>query len=129
MKKIISILAIVSIMACCLVGCSKINPDPMKAARNAVKNGVDYVDISVDEDSIEAMVEKFDVDADDVYCILTLRDGSDYAVVVYCNKAKAAKDIQKELKDQLEDMDDDEAEDVNVIRSGKVVFAGSEDLL
>ena len=128
MKKIIA-LALVVVMLFTLASCG-ISRKSDKLKEKLEKKYGDDVSVTVadKELSIGIIAAMFDLDADDIDCILSISlDDEGEGFVIYCKDAKAAKEVKNDCKDYVDD-NDLKDEDILVKKSGKTIFVGEKDL-
>lgn len=133
MKRIICMIAVVTLLACVLTGCFSKNNDPVEMARSL--DAQDYgVFMFVDDELISDMVQEFRIGAKNIYCVsIAYPDGvdeneSDYEKMgffIYCNTVGKAEAVEEKLEEYI---DDYELEDVILERSKNMVFLGGEDI-
>ena len=131
MKKILIITFILITIVYLFSSCSKISKDPIDLAKQL--DEVDYiVSIIVDDEEIEDAADNFEIRSNSIEYIVTAipddYDDEKAGIFVYCDNKAHAERIEEDLKDFLDENEDDITRGV-VERYGKIVFIGCEDVL
>ena len=136
MKKIISLALVFTFCLLALISCTKIEKDPMDLVKNLRKNGYS-ISMSVDDEDLEGFAEWMDVNVDekDVICVIVAYEADEDedededpepGYFVYCKNKKTAKALLADIEEAMDEGDDDES---IIVRKGKVVYYGPEDVL
>lgn len=105
MKKIISLIliaAFVLTLALTLVSC-----DTIDSYKDRLEEADYEVEVSDDEDEIEAWAESADVDADDIKSILVAaNEDFESVTIIECKSSSAANDLYDSLEDDIKDIEE-----------------------
>ena len=126
MKKIISSMLLLCTLMLCLASCASL--------KSYEKNlGDDYKLNDYDEDEIEDLAEKFDIDANDygISAIVEAKDKDNgyYAYIIQCKSSKKAEELVEDLDDIVKLMNKYYSFDVDAVVDGKFVLVGNEDVI
>lgn len=136
MKKVLSIvavLALISVLAMALVGC--VPSDPAKAEANLKDAGYEVM-VTKASDGTGAQL-MLNAAADGCVTMVTAMKATisnsdsdfDGVVIYYFNDSAKAKAFYEKQKAEYDELSDEEKEGKKVGKSGKVVYAGTEDAI
>ena len=133
MKKALSLFIALITCAVIFTSCTSAANDPVKLAKDLDESLDDYlVSIMVDKTDVERIADVLDISKRGIDCIVEayLPDGyldKRYGYFFYCEDKKYAERLYDDLDYNFEDLEDTVTRCM-IIRSGKVVFFGCEDV-
>lgn len=136
MKKIAMLALVLISCLCLLLSCSWKVDDPIDVAEQLDEEDY-YVNLLVDNTDIKDFANTFEIKSrliSGIVIAIPEAEGDEVSktgIFIYCEKTDDAKDMEEDLIDLFEKKDDDDAVEFLrgiVVREGKVVFFGCEDV-